>query len=99
MSRATEDTISGRWERRAALSLLVRGAILIVPLLAGAVAIELAAGFVGRPASGLALLGWWLVMATIATLVLIGVERLCRRFLPLAALLELSLAFPEQAPS
>ena len=34
-----------------------------------------------------------------ATLVLVGVERVARRLLPLAALLKLSLVFPDQTPS
>lgn len=43
--------------------------------------------------------GRWLVIAAISTVVLIGVDRLVRRLLPLATLYGLTLAFPDAAPS
>jgi putative nucleotidyltransferase with HDIG domain len=48
---------------------------------------------------GVALLLWWLGIAVISTLVLVGVDRIARRLVPLAVLLRLSMAFPDQAPS
>ena len=44
-------------------------------------------------------LAWWVMLTGAATLVLIAVDRVARRLLPLAALLKLSLVFPDQAPS
>ncbi|MFN8021869.1 MAG: HD domain-containing protein [Acidimicrobiales bacterium] len=48
--------------------------------------------------------GWWLIarlltIAVVATVALKLTDRLMRRFLPLAALLDLTLLFPDQAPS
>jgi hypothetical protein len=43
---------------------------------------------------------WWLVpIAALSVGVCVGVERLTRRLLPLAALLKLSMLFPDRAPS
>ena len=43
--------------------------------------------------------GWWVLLSGAATVVLVVVDRLARRLLPLAALFKLSLVFPDQAPS
>jgi hypothetical protein len=43
---------------------------------------------------------WWLLpAAAVSVVVCVGVERLTRRLLPLAALLKLSMLFPDRAPS
>jgi HD-GYP domain-containing protein (c-di-GMP phosphodiesterase class II) len=42
---------------------------------------------------------WWLIVALLSLVVMILVDRFARRFLPLAALLNLSLIFPDEAPS
>jgi hypothetical protein len=41
----------------------------------------------------------WLLIAAISTVALIGMQRAAQRVLPLAALLSLTLVFPDQAPS
>jgi putative nucleotidyltransferase with HDIG domain len=69
-----------------------------VPALAAA-ATALAIGKAFPPPSGPAAVSWWLVLLVITTLVAVLIERAARRLLPLAALLELSLAFPDQTPS
>jgi hypothetical protein len=52
------------------------------------------------PPRGLAGRGaWWIVMLATSTAVLFGTERVARRMLPLAALLKLSLVFPDHVPS
>ena len=42
---------------------------------------------------------WWIGLSGAATVVLIAIDRLTRRLLPLAALLKLALVFPDEAPS
>ena len=43
---------------------------------------------------------WWLIaVVAISLVVCFGVERFTRRLLPLAALLKLSMLFPDRAPS
>jgi putative nucleotidyltransferase with HDIG domain len=44
-------------------------------------------------------IGWWVGRSAIATLSLVAAGRLARRLLPLAALMRLSLVFPDGAPS
>ena len=52
-----------------------------------------------RPASLWVFLVWWLAMSLSATAVVSLVYALSRRLLPLGALLELSLVFPDESPS
>ena len=42
---------------------------------------------------------WWLALSALGSVVLLIVDRAARRLLPLAALLRLSLVFPDAAPS
>ena len=76
---------------------MLRVAVAAAPLTAG-----VAAGItLGRlvPQSRVTVLGWWLLVLGGSALVVAGVERLGRRLLPLATLLQLSLLFPDRAPS
>jgi HD-GYP domain-containing protein (c-di-GMP phosphodiesterase class II) len=41
---------------------------------------------------------WWVAVLASSTVVFVGSERLSRRLLPLAALLKMSMLFPDQAP-
>ena len=87
------------WTARPRLALAVRGAVLAVPLIAG-VGAGVAATRTLPQADGpgdLALV--WVAGFAVSTLVIFGVTRLVRRLLPLAALLELSLTFPDHTPS
>jgi putative nucleotidyltransferase with HDIG domain len=63
-------------------------------------AVWLATRLVSPPSGSLGLyLLWWLGLSLFATLALVAVGRACRRLLPLAALLRLSLVFPDATPS
>ena len=87
-----------RWCRRPVASALVRATVLSVPL-----AVAVVAGVVaGSSISGNSLGSIVARMALGAVASIVGfvvVERLARRLLPLAALLRLSLVFPDCAPS
>jgi len=48
---------------------------------------------------GLRYVEWWLALSATATVALVAAGRLVRRLLPLAALMRLSLVFPDGAPS
>lgn len=87
-----------RWAGRPFLAALVRSVVLLVPLACGVAAGVVLSRSMPRP-SGVALVGWVLAVLGISTLVVTLVERVARRLLPLATLLNLSLAFPDQAPS
>ena len=81
------------------LARLLRAAIIAVPLVAGIGAGLVVSGLIPRPAGPLSLAGWWLLVLLVSAAVLAIVDRLGRRLLPLAALLHLSLLFPDRAPS
>jgi len=88
-----------RWRRRAVGATLLRAAVLAGPVLA-----SFGAAWALRPAlppagslAGRA--GHLLVLLTVSTLVLLVVDRLARRALPLVTLLNLSMLFPDRAPS
>lgn len=87
-----------RWRSRPLLSFTVRTLAFVVPVAAGAAASIGLASIL--PASrGAMLVFWWTGLLLSCTVVAALVERLARRFLPLAVLLRLSLAFPDHAPS
>ena len=88
-----------RWAAHPVLAGSVRAAIVLVPL-----ALSVVTGvLVGRAlplGDNLAeRAGWWLLVFALSSLVLFVSDRLARRLLPLAVLLELSLVFPDRAPS
>jgi HD domain len=86
-----------RWRGHPLLAGLLRLAILAVPILLGyvtsVVALRLLAHRIDQTR-------WWLlVVAAASVIVCFGIERVTRRLLPLAALLKLSMLFPDRAPS
>jgi HD-GYP domain-containing protein (c-di-GMP phosphodiesterase class II) len=44
------------------------------------------------------LVGWWLTVLAVPTVVLVATDRLARRALPLAVLLKMTMVFPDRAP-
>jgi putative nucleotidyltransferase with HDIG domain len=85
------------WKRRPGLSRLLRATALVVPLVASVVVAAVLSRVL--PSGG----GWnflirLVVMLGVSTLVLFGVNRLTRRLLPLAMLLQMSLTFPDHVP-
>lgn len=89
---------SARWQRHPWLARLLRTAAWLAPVVASTVAVFVASRLIDRPPGHAALL-WWAAMLAWGTLVLWLTDRLARRLLPLAALLNLSLIFPDAAPS
>lgn len=85
---------SDHWQARPVVAAGLRLVVLAVPLLAAVAAAAVAA----RLVEDLPTAGQVPVVLGVATLVLVLVDRAARRLLPLAALLELSLLFPDRAP-
>ena len=86
-----------RWRPRPVSAAALRGMIIAVPLGAGYLA---SLGAARLLSTQIAQSRWWLLLAAAASVVVcVGVERLTRRLLPLAALLKLSMLFPDRAPS
>lgn len=90
---------SSGWEASQGMARLVRFVAFVIPPLTGWLVVHLVSDFLLR-LSGTSGLILWVAQATLlSAAVCLGVERLTRRLLPLAFLLNLSLVFPDQAPS
>ncbi len=92
------DEWSARWRSRPILAWAVRAVALFAPLVAAALATSLITHNVQRPARGWLLAGWVVLAVGAPALVLVIAARAARRLLPVAALLRLSLVFPDRAP-
>ena len=88
-----------RWAGRPRVALGIKALVFIAPIALSALATHLVAQVVPRPPGLLPTILWWLALSVFATGVLFVADRLARKLLPLAALLQLSLVFPDQAPS
>jgi len=94
------DRKTGRqWAPRPLLSFVVRAVVMLLPIVAGVVAAVLLGRALPRPDSVPSTVAWWAVFILVPLTILLVVEREARRLLPLATLLELSLMFPDRAPS
>ncbi len=88
-----------RWRARVGLSAFVSAAVFLVPVLLAIVASVEVAHIVPEPRSGTALVAWWVLLLAVPGVVYVVASRLGRRALPLAALLKMTLVFPDKAPS
>jgi hypothetical protein len=87
------------WDARPTLAWWVRVAVVLVPLLVSIAVAVLLVVVLPHPTTLLADVGWWATVLGGAFLAAQLVERVARRALPLAALLTLTLVFPDRAPS
>jgi HD-GYP domain-containing protein (c-di-GMP phosphodiesterase class II) len=85
-----------RWQARKAAALAVTVAAALIPILVSIAAAWTVAHWIGPQKLGA--IGW-VLPGLVALAVVFLTERLCRRLLPLASLLKLTMAFPDQAPS
>src|ERR671925_1245938 len=87
-----------QWRRRPVLSLLLRVAVVAAPVVFG-VSTSLGLGrLLPQPHTILLTVLWYAGISVATLVVIVAVERAAHRLLPLAALLNLSLLFPDQAP-
>lgn len=90
---------SDSWATRPVLSLFIRAAVLLAPATL-AIVVSVAVSRVVTAPSALGLKALWLLgLGALSTALLVVADRQLRRLLPLAALLRLSLVFPDRAPS
>jgi hypothetical protein len=87
------------WSARPGVARLLRGLVFVLPFGASVVFVWLVSRAVTAPDGTLGFVIWWLALSAGGSIVMLLVDRLARRLLPLAALLQLSLVFPDQAPS
>jgi hypothetical protein len=89
-----------RWAARPWRARAVRVLVYAVPLGGSLLFVRLATALTGTPTSSLGVfLAWWFGMSAAATVVVSLIYAATRRLLPVGALLQLSLAFPREAPS
>lgn len=88
-----------RWEPRRWVSRLMRALIFIVPLILGVAAATIVARMLPEYDSFWSGLAWWAAVLATSFVTINLTDRLARKFLPLAALLDMSLVFPGAAPS
>jgi hypothetical protein len=97
---AAGGTLQRRWSAHPWRARGLRLLVYAVPIAGSLAFVHLATSVTGVPTRSLGVfLLWWLAISVMATAVVSGVYTLSRRLLPLGALLELSLVFPDQAPS
>lgn len=96
MARAA--TVSDRWAARPVLGASLRLLALLGPVAIG-IGVALLLARLVPPPEGSGRLGWWLLVLGASAAAVFTADRVARRLLPLALLLELSLIFPDRAPS
>src|ERR1022692_2648249 len=96
--RIAEDGKGDRWLGRPVLSALVSLSVFITPIALSIVAATITAHLLPRPRTTGSLVGWWIVVLAVPTVVLLATDRLARRALPLAVLLKMTMVFPDRAP-
>jgi len=87
-----------RWEARPILSLALRSVVLLVPIAAGVGIAAFLSRAIPRPSGSQAIL-WWAGLFAASAVTAWAVDRVARRLLPLAVLLQLTMLFPDRAPS
>ncbi len=93
------DASTASWNARPGLALALRLVSVVLPV-AGAIGITVAiARLWPAPAELTPRIGWLATLMVAATIALLLIDRLARRLLPLATLLQMSLIFPDAAPS
>jgi putative nucleotidyltransferase with HDIG domain len=87
------------WKRHPALSRTLRAAIFVVPIVASFLIAVLLSHLLPSATSPLTAAFWIVVVIAGSLLTLVVFERAARRLLPMAALLNVSLLFPDKAPA
>lgn len=87
------------WRSRPLLSFYLRAFVFVTPVAVSLIVVSLLATAVARPRPLGQLAMWWALLTLAGLASLFVTERLTRRLLPLAALLRLSLLFPDHAPA
>ncbi len=97
---ADEHLDSGRrWKSFSRTSLLISASVIALPIAVSAAAALVVSHVVPRGHTLATQALWWIAVLGTAGLLAIGAGRLSRRLLPLAALLKMSMLFPDKAPS
>lgn len=95
----TERATASGWGDNARAAFVVRVLVYSAPLVVAFVATWLVTRWWPAPETGVQAILRFVVLAAMAMTIGAATDNVARRFLPLAALLRLSLVFPDQAPS
>lgn len=87
------------WRSRPFLSFGLRAFVFVTPVALGLWVVAELASIWSRPSQIPGLVGWWALITLAGLAALFLTERATRHLLPLAALLRLSLLFPDHAPA
>lgn len=98
-SPGTNSGTHSSWEARPWAARGIRALVLIGPVVAAWLAIIFVNNILPAPGSIWAAIGRVLAILSVSTGVVVVVDRMARHLLPLAVLMQLSLVFPDQAPS
>src|SRR5581483_8648814 len=88
-----------RWVARPVLAGLVRALVVIVPAVAGALASWEVSRLWPEPSGFWPEFRWFAILVAVAVVVVLLVQRVAQRLLPLAWLFTLTMAFPDKTPS
>jgi len=88
-----------RWGARIVLAGIVSIAVFVTPVLVAIGTATAVAHLVSMPRSHIGIVAWWALLIAVPGVVYVATTRLARRALPLAALLRMTLVFPDKAPS
>jgi putative nucleotidyltransferase with HDIG domain len=97
----TDDTAAKgtSWRARPVAGGIVRAAMVLIPALAGAICAGLIHNALPVPQGVEQTIAWWTLVVVGSTIPLILLTRLMKRLAPLTFLLDLTLVFPDKAPS
>lgn len=88
-----------RWERRRLMALLVLTLVYLGPTSVAVVAGAALSRAYHRPPSTPGLILWLAMLGLMSVVIVVVLDRVFRRLLPLAVLLRMTLVFPDRAPS
>lgn len=94
-----DEDASGRWRSHPAWALVVNITAFVVPVLVAMATATVLVQLVPQPRGTWAPMLWWAGVIAVPWCAYLFTNRLARRILPLAALLKMTLVFPDQAPS
>ncbi|MDJ0791477.1 MAG: tandem-95 repeat protein [Acidimicrobiia bacterium] len=88
-----------RWHDRRIQAWIIRAVVFIVPVVVAIGVATIIASLLPEPSGFWQTIGWWVLVLGGSFVAMWLVDRFARKLLPLAALLRMSLVFPDKAPS
>ena len=100
-SAATQavDADARRWTPKRGVAIAIRATAFVVPFILSAVVARMLQQQLSGPTGVGPFIGRWVVVIAGSTAVLVAADRVTRHLLPIAALYQVALVFPDHAPS